>query len=489
MAIVYDKTPLKERVGKLLEDEQQHEAIMAAQDAIAGKRDALVAAEGADWETRRNVAARIRDHVLKNLDYYVKEFAENATKAGCTVHFAPTGADACETVVGIVEELGETECVKAKSMMTEEIGLNAALAEHGIGAVETDCAEHILSTADDMPSHIVVPAVHLDRRAIRDVYHEKYGYEGTDNPEEITRFLREVLRPVFLNARVGITGCNFGVASTGSTTLVTNEGNARMVTCTPATQIVVMGIERIVPDLASLDVMMSLLVPSAVGSKITSSFSLSTGPRRESEADGPATVHIVLVDNGRSRIVESEYRPILRCIRCGACMNTCPVYRHITGHGYGSIYPGPMGMVLTPLLAGYDEVGKLLNACTLCGACTSVCPVKIPLNSLIMHHRNDYVAEGHTSALEKGVFKLAEGFFGSRRLYGAGTAVAAPAMKLIGGKKGYLGKGLSWVPILKGWMNTRDLDLMKKKKFRAVFAEHERERANGAGTGEEGGVR
>lgn len=475
MAVIYDNAPLKTRIKKSLANEFKHEAIKTAQNVISGKRDTLVdEAEG--WEEFRASAARIRDHVIKNLDYYVKQFAESAERAGCTVHFAPTATDAVEEILDIFEQLGETSCVKAKSMMTEEIGLNDYLAEHGVQAIETDCAEHILQTAGDAPSHIVVPALHFDRAKIRDLYRDKLGYEGTDDPEEITRFLRATLRPQFMAARVGVTGCNFAVAETGTCTLVTNEGNARMVSSLPETQIVVVGVERIVPDLQSLDVMMELLVRSAVGAKITSSFTLSTGARKTGEADGPKAVHIVLVDNGRSAIAGGDYASVLRCIRCGACMNTCPVYRHITGHGYGSIYPGPIGVALTPLLEGYEATEKMPYACTLCGACSSVCPVRIPLNSLILHHRNDMVDRGFVSSAEKAAFGVAGKVLSNRTLYGLATGVGAPGMKLLGEKTGRVGSSSAWVPVLKGWTGSRDMDLLAKKKFRTLFAEHERGR-------------
>ncbi len=477
MAVIYDNAPLKTRVKKSLSNDFKHEAIKTAQNVISGKRDNLVD-EVEGWEEFRASAARIRDHVIKNLDFYIKQFAEAAEASGCHVHFAPTGQDAVEEILDIFQELGETECVKAKSMMTEEIGLNDYLAEHGVKAVETDCAEHILQTAGDAPSHIVVPALHFDRTRIRDLYREKLGYAGTDDPEEITRFLRSTLRPQFMAARVGVTGCNFAVAETGTCTLVTNEGNARMTSSLPETQIVVVGVERIVPDLQSLDVMMELLVRSAVGAKITSSFTLSTGPRKDGEADGPKNVHIVLVDNGRSRIAGSDYASILRCIRCGACMNTCPVYRHITGHGYGSIYPGPMGVVLTPLFEGYEAAEKLPYACTLCGACANVCPVRIPLNSLILHHRNDMVDQGFVSDAEKAAFGVAGKVLSNRTLYGLATGVGAPGMKLLGEKTGRVGAKSVWVPVLKGWTGSRDMDLLAKKKFRTQFAEHERERTD-----------
>ncbi len=474
MAIIYDDAPLEDRIHRALSDTFKHHAIETAQDVITGKRDALVA-EVDNWEDFRQHAADIRDHVLANLDYYIREFATNAEKNGAQVHFAPTDEDALECILDIFEQTGAKTCVKSKSMMTEEIGLNPFLEEHGIKPVETDCAEHIIQTAGNAPSHIVVPALHFDRTSIRNLYHEQKGYEGTNDPEEITRFLRKTLRPEFMNAPIGVTGCNFGVAETGSCTLVSNEGNARMASSIPETQIVVMGMERIVPDLRSLDVMMKLLVRSAVGAKISGSFSINTGCRREGEADGPKNVHIVMVDNGRTKILESKFRPMLRCIRCGACMNSCPVYRHITGHGYGSIYPGPMGVVLTPLLVGYEKAAKLPYACSLCGQCAEVCPVKVPLPMLISQHRRNVVSGGYVSPIEKAIFTTAAATFSSRRAYGLLTTAAAPAMKIITGQTNQLDRGNTWIPVLNGWLSSRNLDTMSSTKFRKWFAEHDKQ--------------
>lgn len=473
-AIIYDDAPLEDRIHRSLSDSFKHHAIETAQDVITGKRNALVA-EVDNWEDFRTHAANIRDHVLANLDYYVKQFAENAEASGAHVHFAPTDTDALDCILDIFEEVGATSCVKSKSMMTEEIGLNKFLEKHGITAIETDCAEHIIQTAGNAPSHIVVPALHFDRTSIRNLYRERKGYTGSDDPEEITRFLRKILRPEFMNASVGVTGCNFGVAETGSCTLVSNEGNARMASSIPETQIVVMGVERIVPDLRSLDVMMKLLVRSAVGAKISGSFSINTGPRRTGEADGPKTVHIVMVNNGRTNILGSEFRPMLRCIRCGACMNSCPVYRHIAGHGYGSIYPGPMGIVLTPLLEGYKRTAKLPYACSLCGACADVCPVRIPLPDLIAQHRRNVVSQGYVSPVEKAVFTTAAFTFSHRALYGMMTDVAAPVMKLMTGNTNQIDAGTAMIPVLNGWTASRNLDTMSKQKFRSWFAQHKRE--------------
>ncbi len=469
--VIYDDAPLRERVKNALADDFKHNAIKSAQETIVGNRNKCADANPL-WEELRWEAAYIRNHVLENLDYYIREFATNAQAAGAHVHFAPSAEDAVECALDIFEEVQVTRCVKSKSMVTEEVGLNEYLEEHGIHAVETDCAENILQTAGSKPSHIVVPALHFNRDSIRDLYREKKGYTGSNDPEEITKFLRSNLREEFLEAKVGVTGCNFGVAETGSCTLVTNEGNARMATTVPETQIVMMGAERIVPDLRSLDTLVTLLVPSAVGSKIMSSFQVNTGCAKPGEADGPTNVHIILVNNGRSDILASEFRSVLRCIRCGACMNNCPVYRHITGHGYGSVYPGPMGVVLTPLLEGYENTDKLPYACSLCGACDDMCPVRIPLHRHIHKHKINLSEQNYTAAPERATFEMAGKVLSNRRLYDIATGSGSLGMKMLGGAYGALGLSTTWIPVLRGWTNSRDMDLMAKERFRDRFAKH-----------------
>lgn len=386
-SILYDKRGARERVTSELGLDFQRQAIAAAQDTIGSKRAAQVASVDA-WEKYRQKAAGIRNQVLNNLDYYVGQFVERAREAGAEVSFAATAQQACDQAVGFMSAAGVELAVKGKSMVAEEVGLNAALEAAGVRVIETDAAEHMLQLSGEAPSHIVVPAIHNDRGSIQRLYRDKLGYPGSDDPQEILLFLRNLLRPEFLRAQAGITGCNFAIAETGTCTLVTNEGNGRMCASVPENQLVLVGVERILPDLRSLDVLMKLLVRSAVGAKITCGVTLNTGTRRPGEADGPARVRIILVDNGRTRALASaDFRPMLRCIRCGACMNACPVYRHITGHGYGSIYPGPMGVVLTPLLTGYEASGELSELCTQCGACTNVCPVMIPLADSILRHR------------------------------------------------------------------------------------------------------
>ncbi len=476
MAILYDQAhSFKQRVKNSIADDFKHNAIKTAQDLFHGKRAIQVDAVDA-WQDFRKQAAQIRDHVLDNLDYYLNQFADNAEKNGAKVYFAQTDKEACGQVVDIFKRKQAKSVVKAKTMVSEEIDVNHALMDEGIEVNETDLAEVILQLDDwNPPSHIVVPALHLDRSAIQQIF-SRYGYTGSDEPGEMTRFARQYIRKKFLNADVGITGCNFAVADTGSTFIVTNEGNGRMVTTLPKTQIVLMGMERLVPDLDALSVMMELLIRSAVGSKITSYFSMTNGPRKPGEMDGPEELHIVIIDNGRSEILSSQFRTMLRCIRCGACLNICPVYRHITGHAYGSIYPGPMGAVLTPLLVGYEKAKDLPYASTLCGACTDHCPVKIPLHELLLKHRENIAdRDAMTPKIEKTIFGMAGMGLSHPNLYNMGTKVAARAMKQMAGK-GDMIKNAHHMPILKDWVQCRDMPLMKKEKFRDWFKTYQNEK-------------
>ncbi len=476
MAILYDQEhSFKERVKNSIADDFKHHAIKKAQDLFHGKRAIQVEAVK-EWQDFRQEAAEIRDHVLENLDYYLNQFADNAEKNGAKVYFAKTDKQACRQVVDIFRSRQAKSAVKAKTMVSEEIDVNHALMDEGIEVNETDLAEVILQLDNwNPPSHIVVPALHLDRVAVQKIF-SRYGYTGSEEPEEMTRFARHYIRKKFLNADVGITGCNFGVADTGSTFIVTNEGNGRMVTTLPKTQIVLMGMERLVPDLDSLSVMMELLIRSSVGSKITSYVSMTNGPRKQGEVDGPEELHIVIIDNGRSEILRSEFRSMLRCIRCGACLNICPVYRHITGHAYGSIYSGPMGAVLTPLLVGYEKARDLPYASTLCGACTDHCPVKIPLHELLLQHRKNIAdRDGLGSTMEKTLFGMAAVGLSRPSLYNMGTKAAASVMKLMAGKDDMIKKSRH-MPLLKNWVQCRHMPLMKKEKFRDWFKTYQSEK-------------
>ncbi len=401
MSMKTSKLKFKERIKVQMKDDFMRESVANAQTRMYTNRQ-IAADKLGNWEQWREMGMDIRDHVLENLDYYLHQLSENVKNNGGQVFFARTASDATNYVESIIKAKNAKKVVKSKSMVTEEINLNQIIERNGCEVIETDLGEYILQVDDcDPPSHIVVPALHKNRYQIRDIFKDKIGYEGSEDPEELTRYVRDYIRHDFLQADIGITGCNFAVAESGTVTLVTNEGNARLATSLPKTHIAVMGMERIVPTFEELDIVISLLCRSAVGIPLTGYVTALTGPREEEHLDGPEEFHLVIVDNGRSDILGSEFRDILRCVRCAACVNTCPAYRHIGGQSYGSIYSGPIGAVLSPLLGGYDDFKDLPYACSLCRACHDVCPVKIPLSDLLLKHRQKMGEEKITPLAER----------------------------------------------------------------------------------------
>ncbi|MFP7492873.1 LutB/LldF family L-lactate oxidation iron-sulfur protein [Terribacillus saccharophilus] len=470
MAMKIGNEKFKDNVNKQMEDTFMRGAVAGAQERLRTRR--LDAAEElGDWEEWRSHGEEIRQHTLDHLDYYLQELAENLQKRGGHVFFAATAEEANDYVKGVVKEKRAKKILKAKSMVTEEIGLNAVLEQEGCDVIETDLGEYILQLDDhDPPSHIVTPALHKNKEQIKDVFAEKLEYKLTSKPEELALHAREKLRQEFLQADIGITGCNFAIAESGSVGLVTNEGNAGMVSDLPDTQICVMGMERIVPTFEEFEVLVGLLTRSAVGQKLTSYITALTGPRTAEEVDGPSEFHLVIVDNGRSGILGTEFQSVLQCIRCAACINVCPVYRHIGGHSYNSIYPGPIGAVLTPLLGGYDDFKELPYASTLCAACTDACPVKIPLHQLLHRHRQVIVErEGRAPVSEKMMMKAFGIGASSNPLYAAGSKMASTVMKPFT-KDETISKGPG---PLKAWTEIRDLPAPNKERFRDWFKERD----------------
>lgn len=399
MSRVIVPIPFRANSARALKDESLRLAMTTATDVFVQKRtEGIASVPMEDWRAR---ASEIRMDVLENLPRYVERFAESATRVGAHVHHAADGQAAKDAVAAILTDRGVKKVVKAKSMVTEEIHLNHHLEQLGIEVVETDLGEYIVQIAGETPSHILAPAIHKNRREIGKLFAEKLGVTYSEDPEVLTKVARKVLREKFLSADAGITGANFVVADTGSLAIYTNEGNGRMVTTLPRLHVAVLTIEKVVPRLADIAVFTRLLPRSATGQPLSSYLSIITGTRKAGEATGAEELHIVLLDNGRSRIRESEYREILKCIRCSACMNICPVYRRVGGHAYGSTYPGPMGIVLTTLLDGIERAHPLLDATTLCGACDEVCSVKVPLLKLFRMLRERKVELGLTSSLEK----------------------------------------------------------------------------------------
>ncbi|EMB4325019.1 iron-sulfur cluster-binding protein [Pluralibacter gergoviae] len=458
----------KTRIRQQIDDPVMRKAIAGAQERIGANRQKMVEELG-HWEAWRERASQIRNHVLDNLDAYLYQLSEKVTENGGHVFFAATKEEATQYILQVAQAKRAKKIVKSKSMVTEEIGMNHVLQQAGIEVIETDLAEYILQLDGDAPSHIVVPAIHKDRQQIRRVLHDRLGYDGPDTPEAMTRFIRQKIREDFLSADIGVTGCNFAVAETGSVCLVTNEGNARMCTTLPKTHIAVMGMERLAPTFEEVDILITLLARSAVGARLTGYNTWLTGPREAGNVDGPEEFHLVILDNGRSQVLGSAFRDVLRCIRCGACMNTCPAYRHIGGHGYGSIYPGPIGAVISPLLGGYRDFKDLPYACSLCTACDSVCPVQIPLSKLILRHRRVMAEQGMTPKAEQRAIKMFAYANSHPGLWKVGMVAGAQAASwFIKGGKAPLNIGA-----IGDWTEARDLPEADGESFRSWFKKHQ----------------
>jgi len=360
-----------------------------------------------DWEAARQKCQEIKREAINHLDRYLLQFEEKVIARGGHVFWATNGAEACEYVKNLATQRGVRTVVKSKSMVTEEIHLGPVLEKVGIKVWETDFGEYIVQLRDEPPYHIVTPAMHLNRGQIAELFREKLD-PGiiSDDPADLMAAARRKLRQAFFTAEMGISGANFLVADAGVVAISTNEGNGRLCTSVPRIHIVVTGIEKVIPRLEDLAVLWPVLATSGTGQGITTYSTLIGGPRRAGEVDGPEEFHVVLVDNGRSQLLaDAEQREVLHCIRCGACLNICPVFRHVGGHTYGTTYPGPIGSVLTPHLGGIKEFNHLSYASSLCGACTSVCPVKIDLHHHLLQNRRNATEAGATKSSERMMFR------------------------------------------------------------------------------------
>ena len=383
------------------------DAIENGARTLLKKRDAVVS-DFPIMEELRDRARAIRLHALNNLDRLLAHFADRVEEQGGVVHFAADAEEARSIVASILEETSSKLVVKSKSMVSEEIELNDYLDARGVEVVETDLGEYIIQLAGDTPSHIIAPVLHMTRQDVGTLFEDKLGVAYTDDPTELNQIARDHLREQFLRADAGISGVNMAIAETGSVTIVTNEGNGRLTTTAPRVHIALMGMERIVSRWEDAAVVLEVLAKSATGQRLSVYTNVITGPRRETDNDGPEQVHVVIIDNGRSDILGGDTAEILACIRCGACLNICPVFRSVGGHAYGTVYSGPVGSVVTPGLLGMEPWWELPYASTLCGACEEVCPIRIQIPSMLLNLRQQAASEGRLpSWLEKGMARYA----------------------------------------------------------------------------------
>lgn len=419
----------------------------------------------------REAAQKIKDHTLDYLGHYLRQFEENAQANGAQVHWAATPEDARQIVTEICRSENAKTATRVKSMLGEEIGIADALTDAGVERVETDLAEHIIQLAGDPPSHIVMPAMHKTHEQVAELFAQKHQHPSAEQDvPSLVESARRELRPKFMNADISISGANFLIADTGSFVTITNEGNAELTTTPPKTHIVTVGIEKMVPSLKHAAVFIRLLSRAAIGTEITQYTTFYNGPKRAGDRDGPENLHIVLVDNHRSDMLSDFLRPMLRCIRCGACMNHCPVYATVGGHAYGAVYPGPMGSVLTPAMTGLKGSKDLPNACTLNGRCKEVCPVNIPLPDMLRSLRARQFESGMTTSKAKWSLKLWAMLATRPALYHAGTGLANIALRVLARGRGKI----SAVPLAGGWTRTRDLPQPEAGTFMQQYRKQKR---------------
>ena len=454
----------KANAHKAMGDAQLQKALGNLRQGFPARRAAAMA-QLPEFDALRDSARDIKNHTLAHLDLYLEAYVAKVEEAGGHVHFCRDAAEANRTVIELCKKLGAKTVTKGKSMISEEMGLNDALSAAGVTPVETDLGEYIIQLRGEMPSHIIGPAIHLNKDQIEGDFRRVHTHLAKDRdlsqPVDLLTEARGVLRDKFLAADVGITGANFLIAETGTSIIVTNEGNGDLTQTLPKAHIVLASLEKLVPTLEDASQLLRVLARSATGQDMSVYTTLSTGPRRPGDVDGPGEYHVVLLDNGRSSMVGTEFEDMLRCIRCGACMNHCPVYHAVGGHAYGWVYPGPMGSVLTPNLIGVDKAGHLPNASTFCGRCESVCPVRIPLPKLMRHWREREFERHLAPATQRGGM-AAWAFFAKRpTLYRLATRLGMKALALAARGRGKFAK----LPLAKGWTDYRDMPAPQGETF------------------------
>jgi L-lactate dehydrogenase complex protein LldF len=454
----------KQNVGEALADQQMQRALNRVGSNFVGKR-AQAAAALPEFEALRRAARDVKNHTLNHLDLYLEAYEQRVTASGGEVHYAETAADARDIILGICRRVSARTVTKGKSMISEEVGLNEHLAANGIQPIETDLGEYIIQLRGEVPSHIIAPAIHVNQDQVEADFRRVHTHLPADRdlhePTALLAEARSVLRERFLAADVGITGANFLVAETGSSIIVTNEGNGDLTQILPRIHVVIASIEKVVPTLDDAATILRLLARSATGQDMSVYTTLSTGPRRPEDPDGPEEYHVVILDNGRTAMLGTEYQEMLRCIRCGACMNHCPVYHAVGGHAYGATYPGPMGQVLDPAIFGLQEAHDLPNASTFCGRCESVCPMMIPLPKLMRYWRDKEFERRLSPATQRWGIRFWAFFAARPRLYRLATAIAMPALGNLGRGRGRFRS----LPLAGGWTRHRDLPAPEGRTF------------------------
>ena len=463
----------KDNARQAMADADLQRALGNVEKGFIEKR-AKVVAKLPEFEDLRDSARDIKNHTLAHLDLYLEHYEKKVTEAGGKVHWAADAEEARKAILDICKSVGAKRVTKGKSMISEEIALNAAMEASGIEVVETDLGEYIIQLRGEHPSHIIAPAVHVNKDQVeadfRRVHSQLPPERNLDAPESLLAEARGILREKFLSADVGITGANFLIAETGTSIIVTNEGNGDLTQILPRIHIVIASLEKIVPTLEDVSQILRVLARSATGQEFSVYTTLSTGPKRAEDPDGPEEYHVVLLDNGRSSMIGTEFQDMLRCIRCGACMNHCPVYHAVGGHAYGWVYPGPMGSVLTPSLIGVEKGGQLPNASTFCGRCESVCPMRIPLPKMMRHWRErEFERHLSPSAVRWGLGAWA---YAAKRpkFYQLVTRIGALALNLASRNKG----ALRWWPLAGGWTKYRDLPAPQGKTFQQMWADKQK---------------
>ena len=467
----YEEVRFERDSDKAIRNQSLKKALVNVTNQFRARRS-KASSEVEDWESLRSEVREIKKETITNLDKYLLTLEENVQRAGGKVHWAKDSEEASQLIINIAKQGNVRSVVKSKSMATEEIELNDSFQEAGINVVETDLGEYIIQLAGEHPSHIIAPAIHKTKDDISRLFSEKFGIPYYDKPEDLTKFAREKLRSEFLNADMGVSGANFAVAETGTIVIVENEGNARLATTVPRIHVALVGIEKLIPRFEDLSLFLTVLARSATGQKSSTYVSFISGPKRRTDLDGPEEFHLVLLDNGRSGILASdETRESLYCIRCGACLNNCPVYRQVGGHAYGWAYSGPIGAIINPQLMGIEKAHELPFASSLCGACHDVCPVKIDFPKVLLELRKKVVeskARAGGAFFEKLGIKIWRFTLQNERIYRLAIRISYYLQQPWKGSNG----NLNSLPYpFSRWTEQRDFPSIAKKSFRERWKE------------------